>query len=54
MSRPGTVWRVLAKVRGAEAASVVFALLDEATRAVSAFEIAPEECVSRPTLPPRY
>jgi ribosomal protein L11 methyltransferase len=43
MSRPGTVWRVLAKVRGAEAASVVFALLDEATRAVSAFEIAPEE-----------
>jgi len=38
-----TVWRVLAKVRGAEAASAVFALLDEATRAVSAFEVAPEE-----------
>jgi ribosomal protein L11 methyltransferase len=42
MSRLRTVWRVLAKVGGAEAASAVFALLDEATRAVSAFEIAPE------------
>ena len=38
-----TVWHLLARVRGADAASAVFALLDEATRAVSAFEIAPEE-----------
>jgi len=43
MSRLSSVWRVLAKVRGAEAASAVFALLDEATRAVSAFEVAPDE-----------
>jgi ribosomal protein L11 methyltransferase len=43
MSRLNTVWRVLAKVRGAEAMSAVFALLDEATRAVSAFEISPQK-----------
>jgi ribosomal protein L11 methyltransferase len=38
-----TVWRVLAKVRGADAATAVFALLDDAAGAVSAFEITPEE-----------
>ena len=39
----GPVWRVLARVRGGDAASAVFSLLDEAAGAVSAFEIAPEE-----------
>ncbi len=38
-----TVWRVLAKVCGADAATAVFSLLDDAAGAVSAFEIAPEE-----------
>jgi ribosomal protein L11 methyltransferase len=37
------VWHVVARVRGEAAAAAVFALLDEATDAVSAFEIAPEE-----------
>ena len=35
-----TVWRLLAKVSGADAASAVLALLDELAGAVSAFEIA--------------
>ena len=40
------VWRVLAKVRGADAATALFSLLDDAAGAVSAFETAPEEwCV---------
>jgi ribosomal protein L11 methyltransferase len=39
----GAVWRVLAKVCGADAATAVFSLLDDAAGAVSAFEIAPEE-----------
>jgi ribosomal protein L11 methyltransferase len=38
-----TVWRVLARVRGADAATAVFSLLDDAAGAVSAFEIVPEE-----------
>jgi ribosomal protein L11 methyltransferase len=37
------VWRILARVRGAEAAGVVFALLDEMTGAASAFETAAGE-----------
>jgi len=37
------VWRVLSRVRGADAASAVFSLLDEIAGAVSAFETAPEE-----------
>ncbi len=37
------VWRVLARVRGLAAAEAVFALVDEAAGAVSAFETAPEE-----------
>jgi ribosomal protein L11 methyltransferase len=37
------VWHVLVRIRGAEAASAVFALLDEIADAVSAFETAPEE-----------
>jgi len=37
------VWRLLAQVRGADAASAVFALLDDNADAVSAFETAPEE-----------
>jgi ribosomal protein L11 methyltransferase len=37
------VWRVHAKIRGADAAAVVGSLLDELTAAVSAFETAPEE-----------
>jgi ribosomal protein L11 methyltransferase len=37
------VWRVLARVRGADAASAVFSLLDEIAGAVSAFETASEE-----------
>jgi ribosomal protein L11 methyltransferase len=39
----GAVWRVLARVCGADAATAVFSLLDDAAGAVSAFEIAPEE-----------
>src|ERR1700757_2703943 len=38
-----TVWHLVARVRGVEAVTAVFALLDEAADAVSAFEIAPEE-----------
>ncbi|MGC2203632.1 MAG: 50S ribosomal protein L11 methyltransferase [Stellaceae bacterium] len=37
------VWRVLARVRGADAASAVFAILDDAAGAVSAFETESEE-----------
>ena len=40
---PDPVWHLVARVRGAEAAAAVFALLDEAAAAVSAFEIAPQE-----------
>jgi ribosomal protein L11 methyltransferase len=39
----GTAWHVTAWVRGAEAADAVFALLDHAAGAVSAFETGPEE-----------
>jgi ribosomal protein L11 methyltransferase len=38
-----SIWRVLAQVRGADAANAVFALLDGSADAVSAFETAPEE-----------
>jgi ribosomal protein L11 methyltransferase len=38
-----SIWRVLARVRGADAASAVFSLLDEIAGAVSAFETASEE-----------
>jgi ribosomal protein L11 methyltransferase len=38
-----TVWRVLARVRGTDAATAVLALLDELAGAVSAFETAPQE-----------
>jgi ribosomal protein L11 methyltransferase len=41
--REGAVWRVRARVRGAEAAAAVFAVLDEMAQAVSAFEAASEE-----------
>jgi ribosomal protein L11 methyltransferase len=37
------IWRLLAQVRGADAANAVFALLDDSADAVSAFETAPEE-----------
>jgi ribosomal protein L11 methyltransferase len=37
------IWRLLATVRGADAANAVFALLDDNAEAVSAFETAPEE-----------
>jgi ribosomal protein L11 methyltransferase len=37
------VWRVYARVRGADAASAVFSLLDNLSEAVSAFETTPEE-----------
>jgi ribosomal protein L11 methyltransferase len=37
------IWRLLATVRGADAANAVFALLDDNADAVSAFETAPEE-----------
>jgi len=40
---PDPVWHLVARVRGAEAADAVFALLDEAADAVSAFEIALQE-----------
>jgi ribosomal protein L11 methyltransferase len=39
----GAVWRVLAKVSGADAATAVLALLEDLAGAVSAFEIAPQE-----------
>jgi ribosomal protein L11 methyltransferase len=38
-----TVWRVLARVRGADAASAVLALLDDLAGALSAFEIVEQE-----------
>jgi ribosomal protein L11 methyltransferase len=38
-----SVWRLFARVRGADAANTVFALLDDKADAVSAFETAPEE-----------
>jgi ribosomal protein L11 methyltransferase len=38
-----TVWHVVAGVRGAEAATAIFALLDEVADAVSAFETSPQE-----------
>jgi ribosomal protein L11 methyltransferase len=38
-----TIWRVLARVRGTDAASAVLSLLDDLAGAVSAFEIAPQE-----------
>jgi ribosomal protein L11 methyltransferase len=43
MTTTNSVWRVLARVRGAEAANAVFMLLDDNADAVSAFETAPEE-----------
>jgi ribosomal protein L11 methyltransferase len=39
----GAAWRVLAEVRGADAAAAVLALLEDLAGAVSAFEIAPQE-----------
>ena len=41
--KEGAVWRVRARVRGAEAAMAVLAVLDEMAEAVSAFEIGPDE-----------
>jgi ribosomal protein L11 methyltransferase len=38
-----TVWHLVARVRGTEAAGAVFMLLDEVAEAVSAFETGPEE-----------
>ncbi len=38
-----SIWRLLAQVRGADAANAVFMLLDDNADAVSAFETAPEE-----------
>ena len=38
-----SVWRLLATIRGTEAANAVFMLLDDRADAVSAFETAPEE-----------
>ena len=38
-----TVWRLVARVRGTDAATAVLALLDDREGAVSAFEIAPQE-----------
>jgi ribosomal protein L11 methyltransferase len=43
MTAGSGVWRVVAGVRGADAASAVFSLLDGVADAVSAFETAPEE-----------
>jgi ribosomal protein L11 methyltransferase len=39
----GAVWRVRARVRGAEAATAVLAVFDELAEAVSAFEMAADE-----------
>ena len=41
--KAGSVWRIRARVHGAEAATAVFAILDEVAAAVSVFEIAPQE-----------
>jgi ribosomal protein L11 methyltransferase len=38
-----TVWRLHARVQGADAARAAFSLLDDSAEAVSAFEITPEE-----------
>ena len=38
-----TVWRVLARVRGADAATAVLALLDDLAGALSAFEMIPAD-----------
>jgi ribosomal protein L11 methyltransferase len=43
MTIVGLVWRVFAKVSGADAASAVLALLDELAATVSAFETTPPE-----------
>jgi ribosomal protein L11 methyltransferase len=43
MTTINSIWRLLAQVRGADAANAVFALLDDSADAVSAFETAPEE-----------
>jgi ribosomal protein L11 methyltransferase len=43
MTTINSIWRLLAQVRGADAANAVFALLDHNAEAVSAFETAPEE-----------
>jgi ribosomal protein L11 methyltransferase len=43
MTTTNSIWRLLAQVRGADAANAVFALLDDNADAVSAFETAPEE-----------
>jgi ribosomal protein L11 methyltransferase len=40
---PGATWRIFARVRGAGAAEAMFSLLDEASGAASAFEIAGDE-----------
>ena len=42
-ARAGAVWRILAKVRGTDAASAVLALFDDLAGTVSAFEIAPQD-----------
>jgi len=38
-----SVWRVFARVRGEDAATAMLSLLDDASRAVTAFEIDPED-----------
>jgi ribosomal protein L11 methyltransferase len=42
-ARAGAVWRILARVRGTDAASAVLALFDDLVGTVSAFEIAPQD-----------
>jgi ribosomal protein L11 methyltransferase len=42
-ARVGAVWRILARVRGTDAASAVLTLFDDLAETVSAFEIAPQE-----------
>jgi ribosomal protein L11 methyltransferase len=43
MTTVSIIWRVRARVRGEDAATAVFALLDDLTDAVSVFEIAPQD-----------
>jgi ribosomal protein L11 methyltransferase len=43
MTTVSIIWRVRARVRGEDAATAVFALLDDLADAVSAFEIAPQD-----------
>jgi ribosomal protein L11 methyltransferase len=43
MTTASIIWRVRARVRGEDAATAVFALLDDLTDAVSVFEIAPQD-----------